>query len=270
MKKLSIIAIAFATIAFAACGNKTAQSAQTTDSVPEKSFEQQQIEASIKMHLDSISAEVGKLQQPAFLQEGTDGAVNLTKEEKQVKPDYLLSPSAAENATTLAEKYRILSALGIDKRIANLYEVPIDDYNKAIAKLLAEINDPSFKAIEDGSTVFETTSTLYEEMEKNGRINYFWQLAAASLVEELYIANQNSEKFLASFTDDAAANITFRVILVLDAIDRLKEYDPEIQPVAEALAPLDVLNATTVGELKAQLTEANDKINAARAALINK
>lgn len=268
MKKLSFIAIAFATIAFAACGNKTAQSGQATDSVPEKSFEQEQIEASIKMHLDSISAEIGKLQQPAFLQEGTEGSVSLTKEEKQVKPEYLISPSAAENATTLAEKYRMLSALNVDKRIANLYEMPTEDYDKAITKLAAEINDPSFKVIEDASTIYETTSTLYESMQENGRINYFWQLAAASLVEELYVANQNSEKFLASFNDDAAANITFRVILVLDAINRLQEYDPEIQPVAEALAPLEVLNATTVSELKSQLTEANDKINAARAALI--
>jgi len=267
MKKLSFIAIAFATIAFASCGNKTAQGG-ATDSVPEKSFEQQQIEASIKMHLDSISAEIGKLQQPAFLQEGSDGSIKLTKEEKQVKPEYLLSPSIAENATTLAEKYRALSALGVDKRIANLYEMPIDDYKKAITKLLAEINDPSFKVIEDGGNVYETTSVLYDEMEKNGRINYFWQLAAASLVEELFVANQNSEKFLSTFNDDAAANITFRIILVLDAINRLKEYDPEIQPVAEALAPLDVLNAITVDELKSQLAEANDKIIAARAALI--
>ena len=47
MKKLSFLAIAFAAIAFAACGNKTAQTEAGADSV--KSFEQKQIEASIKM-----------------------------------------------------------------------------------------------------------------------------------------------------------------------------------------------------------------------------
>jgi hypothetical protein len=58
------------------------------------------------------------------------------------------------------------------------------------------------------------------------------------------------------------------VVLILDALNRLGQYDPEIQPVAEALAPLDVLNATSVSELKAQLAESQDKIEAARKALI--
>ena len=95
-----------------------------------------------------------------------------------------------------------------------------------------------------------------------------WQIAAASLVEQLYLVNQNSEKFLAAFDDESAANSTFRIVLILDALDRLSEYDPDIKPVADALAPLDVLNATTVSELKAQLAEAKDKIIAARQALV--
>ena len=233
-----------------------------------KSFEQEQIEASIKMHFDSIASEVGKLKQFPFLQEGADGALKLTKEEKQVKPAFLLDPIVAENATTLAEKYRILSALDIDKRVAKLYEMPTEDYEKAISKLAADISDPSFKALEDNARVSETSQTLYDAMNENGRINYFWQLAAASLVEQLYIANQNSEKFLSVFDDESASNVTFRIVLILDALNRLSEYDPEIKPVAEALAPLDVLNAMTVDEMKAQLAQAKDKIEAARAALI--
>ena len=93
-------------------------------------------------------------------------------------------------------------------------------------------------------------------MNENGRINYFWQLASAAMVEQLYIASQNSEKFLSVFNDEAADKVTYRVILILDALNRLSVYDPEIKPVSEALAPLDVLNATTVSELKSQIAEA--------------
>ena len=266
MKKLSVLAIAFAAIAFAACGGKkSAQAEEATDSV--KSFEQQQIEASIKMHVDSIASELGKLRTLPFLQEGKDG-ITLTKQEKQVKPDYLLTPSVADEATTLTEKYRIMSALSVDKKIAALYEMPVEDYDKAITKLASDINDPSFKAIEDANTIFETTTTLYDEMEKNGRINYFWQLAAAALVEQLYVINQNSEKFLSNFNDDAAANVTFRIVLILDAVNRLAQYDPDIEPVAKAIAPLDALNATTVAEMKEQLAKTKEQINAARKALV--
>ncbi len=265
MKKLSILAVAFAAIAFAACGNKNAKNAESTDSVV-KSFEQEQIEASIKMHVDSLASEVGKLKQMPFLQKDGE-TLKLTKEEMQVKPDYLLNPSVAENATTLAEKYRMLSALDIDRRVARLYEMPVEDYDKAITKLAADIDDPSFKNLDDENTISETTQTLYNAMNENGRINYFWQLAAASMVEQLFVASQNSDKFLASFTDEAAANTTFRVVLILDALNRLSEFDPDIKPVAEALAPLDVLNATSVAELKKQLADAKEKIAAARAAL---
>lgn len=266
MKKLSFLAIAFAVIALAACGGKkSAQADEATDSL--KSFEQQQIEASIKMHMDSIASELGKLKSLPFLNEGKDG-ITLTKQEKQVKPDYLLPVNVAEEATTLTEKYRIMSALSVDKKIAALYEMPTEDYEKAITKLAADINDPSFKAIEDAGTIFETTSALYDEMEKNGRINYFWQLASAALVEQLYVCNQNADKFLSSFNDEAAANVTFRIVLVLDAVNRLAQYDPDIEPVAQAIAPLNALNATSVAEMKEQMAKMKDQINAARKALV--
>ena len=122
MKKLSILAIAFAAVAFAACGGKkTAPVSEEADSL--KSFEQEQIEASIKMHFDSIASEIGKLKQFPIVQE-SNGKLELTKEEKQVKPDYLLNPNATEEVTTLAEKYRVLSALNVDRKIAELYEMP--------------------------------------------------------------------------------------------------------------------------------------------------
>lgn len=265
MKKLSVLAIVFVAIALAACNGKKNVPAEDTQA--EKSFEQQQIEESIKMHLDSISAELGKLKQLPFVQENANG-LELTKEEKQVKPDYLLDPNAIEEAATLAEKYRLLSALNVDRKIAALYEMPTEDFDKAISKLVADINDPSFKAVEDANTLFETSSALYDAMNENGRINYFWQLASAALVEQLYVVNKNSDKFLSVFDDDAASNVTYRIVLLLDAVNRLSDYDPEIKPVAEAIAPLDVLNAMSVDELKAQLSEAKDKIEAARKALV--
>ena len=267
MKKLSVFAIAMAAMVFAACGgNKSAQNTESADSL--KSFEQEQIEASIKMQLDSIASEVGKLKLTSIFQKDAEGGLKLTKEEMQVKPEYLLAASVAENATTLAEKYRMISALDIDKRTAALYEMPVDEYTAAINKLAADINDPSFKILEEGATVAETTEDLYNEMSKNGRINYFWQMASASLVEQLYVVSQNSDKFLSVIDDEAAANISFRVVLVLDGVKRLSEYDPEIKVVGDALAPLDVLNAMTVDELKSQIADAKNKIEAARAALI--
>ncbi len=150
----------------------------------------------------------------------------------------------------------------------DLYEMPTEDYDKAIGKLADEINDPSFKAIEAVGSVFDTTSALYQEMEKNGRINFFWQIAAASLVEQLFVISQTQEQFLSPFTDETAANVTMRLGMILDAVNRLAQYDSDIEPVAQALAPLDGLKATTVAQMDEQMTSLKDKIHAARTALI--
>ena len=265
MKKLAFFAVAIAAMAFTSCGNKSAQPAEQTDSV--KVFEQEQVEAKIKLELDSLAAELGKLKNLPIVQSGENG-VQLTAAEKQVKPDYLLAPSVAEDATTLAEKYRILSALSVDKNVAALYEMNTEEYQQAISKLAADINDPSFKAIEDASTIFETGQKLYDAMNENGRINYFWQIVASSLVEQIYVISQNTEKFITAFDDDSAANVTFRIVLLSDAVSRLAQYDPEFEPVAKAVEALSPLNAISVDQLKAQLEEAKEKIAEARAELM--
>ena len=265
MKKLTFFAAIIAAMAFTACGNKSAQTTAEADSL--KAFEQEQVEAKIKLELDSLAAEVGRLKSLPIVQSGENG-VQLTTEEKQVKPDYLLAPAVAEEATTLAEKYRILSALSVDKTIAALYDMPTEDYQAAISKLAADINDPSFKVIDDASTIFETGQKLYDAMNENGRINYFWQLVASSLVEEIYVITQNTDKFITAFNDDSAANVTFRIVLLSDAVARLAEYDPEFEPVANAVEALSPLNAITVDQLKSQLEEAKEKIAEARAQLL--
>ena len=266
MKKITFFAVVIAAMAFTACGgNKSAQTTEETDSL--KAFEQAQIEEKIKMELDSLAAEVGRLKNLPIVQSGENG-VQLTAEEKKVKPDYLLDPSLSEDATTLAEKYRVLSALSVDKSIAKLYEMPTEEYEAAITKLAADINDPSFKVLDDTSTIFETGQKLYDAMNENGRINYFWQIVASSLVEEIYVISQNTEKFITAFDDDSAANVTFRIVLLSDAVSRLSQYDPEFEPVAKAVGALSPLNAISVDQLKAQLEEAKEKIAESRADLL--
>ena len=105
-------------------------------------------------------------------------------------------------------------------------------------------------------------------MEKNGRINYFWQLVAGSLVEEIYVMSQNVDKFITVFDDESASNVTFRIVLLSDAISRLAQYDPEFEPVADAIEALSPLNAISVEQLKSQLAETKEKIAEARNALM--
>lgn len=267
MKKLSFFAVTLAAFVFASCGgHKTAQTAPEDSGEELIAFEQSQIEASIKLNIDSLASAMTQLKQLPITEK--NGMVALTDEERQVKPNYLMEAAVAENAATLAEKYRVLSAMQVDREIADLYGMPTKEYDNQIAKLIVDINDPSFEVLKESNGIHEASQDLYKAMDENGRVNFYWQIVATSLVEQMYVITRNSDKFLAAFDDNAASNVSLRIILIQDAIDRLTNYDPELLPVSEALEPLTVINALTVQELKEQLAEAAPQIEAARVALV--
>lgn len=270
MKKLSFLLVAFAAIVMASCGGKTQGDANGVDSDSiTKSFDQQQIEASVKMHLDSIASEISTKKFTPLYQAMNEGEITLTADEKKVKPDYLMDPAAANDLQTILQKYAAFSILTTDKAVAKLYEMDTEAYETANAKLLADINDPALAKLQDKGTFQQIEKEIYEMEEKSGRIHFFWVATCAATVEQLYVASNNSEKFLQGYDDEAVANITFRIVLILDAIERLSVYDAEIQGLAEAIQPLKKINATTVDELKKELSEIKEDLAKTRQDLIN-
>ena len=233
-----------------------------------KIFDQEQLPNGVKTVLDSLAVAYCNQGLMPILLDGKNG-IQLTKAEKQVKPDYLLSPTAADKAATVADKYRMASALSVDTRIADIYDMPIESYKTTIARLTGEINDLSFKVLENAAAVYNTNQELYDTMKGYGRSNFFWQLATASLVEELYVMAQNTEKYITVFDDQKAAGVATRTALLAEVMRFLKEYDDEAAPLAQAVEPLKAINATTAAQLKEQLEGAKDIIAGVRNTLLN-
>ena len=154
---------------------------------------------------------------------------------------------------TIIQKYAAFSILNTDKAVAALYEMDTTDYETAIAKLLADINDPALEKIQGKGTFQQIEKEIYEAEEKSGRIHFFWTATCAATIEQLYVASMNAEKFLEGYDD---------------AIDRLSVYDAEIQGLADAIQPLKKINATTVDELKKELAEIKDELAEARANIL--
>ena len=264
MKKVLFLAAAFA-LTLASCGNKQQKAELTEDSI--KVFEQNQIEASIKVQLDSLAAQAQKLKGIPGIQNMKDG-IQLTEEEKMVKPDYLMDPAETADLQTLSEKYRALAMLFVDKKVAEAYDMDITGYDEAISKLLAEVNDPALGALNGNVTYEENISTLYEAEEAAGRINLFWEMTTASTVEQVYVLCQNIDKYITAIDDEAAENMTFRMILLTDAMDRLADYDANVAELNDAMQPLKVLDALTVDQLKSQLMELKGDIEVVRNSLL--
>lgn len=261
MKKFSFIVAAAAALVFASCGNQTKTTEESQDSI---SFEQAQIEEKIMVELDSIADEWNKLAPVDGVM--SNGKIALSEDELKAKPEYLLDIKETENLSLLSQKYRALGMLAVDMKVAELYKMDTEAYKAAISKIAADVNDPavSFKA----ENTAEEIKAMYVAEKENGRINLFWEQAAAVVVEQLYVISQNTEKFLPAFDDEAASNLTYHIALVKLALDDLATYDTNIKGLVEVLAPINELNAISVDQLKEQLAKMKPQIEGARASLL--
>ncbi len=267
MKKISVLmTIAAVSLCLLSCGNKSKKAAQTAQET--KSQVEVQQEEYIKMQLDSLAAELLRLKPLDFVKKTNDGNIALTDKEKQVKPDYLINATAINDLQTLSQKYRAATLIYVDKEVATLYEMPVADYDAALTKLYLDINDPKIKEIFSADDPTESFKAFYDACKENGRLHYFWDVAAAAIVEHTFIASQNSEKFLASFDDESASEVTLQIALLTIAMDDLAEINPEYKEINEAIKPLGVINAISVDQFKEQLEQVKDQVSASRATLI--
>ncbi|MBP9987627.1 MAG: hypothetical protein KBT44_06880 [Bacteroidales bacterium] len=265
MKRFTtILAIAAVCLVAASCGqNKKNQ--KTVEQ--EKSQAELNQEALIKLHLDTLSNDISNLQAMGVIANVKDGRIVLSEQEKKLKPDYLVDPSIADNLQTLSQKYRAIAILACDKEIAKLYGMPTAAYDKALIKLYADVNDSNLKDFIDSPGFGESLKTYYQASKDNGRAELFWDATAAAIVEELYIASQNTEKFLAGFDDEAASNISYHISLLSIAVEELATINSEYESLNESMQPLVVINAINLDQLKEQLSQMKSQISSTRGIL---
>ena len=268
MKKsvLSILAVAL----LSSCVNTNKKAETETKEVV--SFEQQQIEAGIMLQIDSIASIYNQMDKVPFVAALNNGELLLTEEEKQVKPDYLIDPASVNDLVTLSQKYRAVAMLSIDEFVANGFDMDTEELSAAKARLVVDINDPAFdtfiKDDETEQTYSDIVTTFYQDELDNGRLNFFWETATASFVEQTYLLTRNPEKFAACFNDQQAADFTYRFILLQYGLEQLKEYAPELNELCTAIKPLEALNAITADQLKEQVVSLKDQIEEVRNGLL--
>lgn len=275
MKKIAFL---FATAALlAACtANKPKQEetpveeAQTAKHAPKdlkESFEEQQIKAGMSVQLDSLAAAWARVGKSPLQVNIEQKSIVLSEDEKKVKPDYLMNPAdIMDKLESLSLKYRAMVIMTTDKGVADLYEMP-DVYSEPVSKLSAEVNDPAVKYFMETGSEKAEISEIYALEEQNGRANYFWEAAATGIIEQLYIMTKNQDMFLKNFTDKNAEDITYRIVLLIDAYEELADYNLELRKLYNVLLPLEVIDAITVDELRSQLDQVKSQVEQARATL---
>ncbi len=272
MKKLSIVILAAAIVALPSCkNNRNANNQEAQDFSDATASEI--VEETLKADFTNLIESAKSIKPVPFIKAQKDGKLALSEKEKMVKPDYLLSPSITSKLATLYQKYRAVGMLTADKNIADMYEMPVTDYNEAIFKLLTDINDPALMDFYtlpsyDIESDREAFSVFVDEEYAADRANFFWDGIAAAMVEQIFILTRDVDKFMPMFTDDLAADITFNFVCVHDGLTKMVEAYPEMESLNEVLTPLYVINAINVEQLREQLISVKEDVENARAYLL--
>ena len=259
MKKITaILAAAMCLVLAVSCGQK--KNAEAQEAPVEKSQAEIQQEQVIMVHLDSLASQLTQINPIGIVGSVKDGQIALSDKEKQVKPDYLTDPAVVKDVQTLSQKYRAIAVMCVDKEIAKLYDMPVSDYDAALVKLYADVNDPALKAFSEGVELKENIQAFYDESKEAGRVPLFWEAVSAALVEQMYITGKNSDKFIQAFTDQSATDFTWYVTLLTLGVEDLAKINPEYASLNETLKPLTKIDAISVDMLKSQLEEMNDEL----------
>jgi len=165
--------------------------------------------------------------------------INLTDEQKMVKPDYLLDPSRVEEFLTKEQKTNALAFYTIDIFVRQLYDMPTDEANAAIAKLMTELNRPlDMSIITNDQKPSEKLVAQYNAMKERGEINYFWKFQYAVLLETEYILSQNPDLFLANYTEEINQASIKQWEYLRTALNNLSNYDEEIKMIWDSWVPV--------------------------------
>lgn len=274
MKKITVIILALALALAPSCKNQKNKKVVKEVEKTEISEKEKNLTEELKANLKNLAESAKQLKTIAFIQKKSDGSFTLTEDEKLVKPDYLVNPAVVDELVTLSQKYRCWTMLGVDKMVCELYDMPVTEYESAIARLIADLNDPaidSFAGID-----WNVDETVKAELDKfvdaeysAGRAPFMWDAVAASLVEQMYVITRNIDLFMPLFDDQSAADFTYNFVTVHERILDLMEFYPEMENLNDALLPLYVINAITADQLKSQLMELKGEIEIVREFLLN-
>lgn len=238
-----------------------------------KALEEQKMEEALlteeelKVNLDSLTISLRKIKPVPFLSTES-GAVVLSDKEKMIKPDYLADPTDARNLPTLSQKYRATAIYTVDRIVADLYNMPVSNYDEAIQRIGMELNDMAFyevtRSLRADSNIGQIISNCAEKEYRAGRANFFWEATTAILVEQLFVCTRDVDKFMPMFDDESAAEITNNFALVHKGISSLVDFYPEMKSLEKVLEPLFLINAVNADELRNDLISIKNEISAIR------
>ena len=269
MKKIAIALLLTSALIVSACGNNASKK-KDAGTKSEISQQEQYLTQDLIIKIDSLIAGFQRLGTMPHVQAIHEGNLVLTDREKRVKPTYLMPLEKVNELVTLNQKNRALAVYSVDREIALLYDMPVEAYDRILTQLMVETDNV---ALMDGTQINVEVNALdldswvitmgNEQIEKE-QVHMFFETMAAGILEGLYITSLDIPRYITYFDDQSASEVSYRFLLVVDGIESLIPYHPELESIRSILEPLKVINAINVKQLEEQLKQLAGEIEAAR------
>jgi len=154
--------------------------------------------------------------------------LELTDAEKAVKPDYLLEPSVANTLVTREQKINALAIFVTEQGIRKIYDMPCDEVEEVIARLIADIDFPNNNDLLTDTPVSEKIKAYYEACKKRGDLELFWRYEDAVGTEINYLLVQNLDLFFSKITEEQWQSYYNSRTFCFKAVDELAKYDEDM------------------------------------------
>ncbi len=270
MKKLIFI-VPLVALTIMSCGGGQVKKAA------EQTLKDSLLKAELEIEIDSLISIANKMYFMPFFVDVRSGVFTVSAKEKKIKPEYLLPISKADDLQTLSQKNVALAMFTVDRGIAYLYGMPTDDYDAVIAKLAVEVNTSimgldfsklNFKDPKVAADLIEKVQKLTADARKNGTLDSYVQRFTGIFVENLFVLSQNPDFFAVNFTDEYADDITYRIVLLSDLIERMVQVYPDMQVLKTNFDLLKPLNAINKQQLLDQLKGMKPEIEQVRNSIL--
>ena len=210
------------------CKNNNKKAAKTAEANAEV------VEAAKTILADDVLAKIDEIGKPYIDEIGENRfasiiSSHMTEEAKLVKPDYLLEPSEINSLVTKTQKVNALAILIADRTMMEAYEMPIEEANEAIARLMAEIGTAFSIENENDKTISEKITERYQKCKESGDLALFWQFHFAMMNEFSYLICQNPDLFFDNLTEEQHQSFRKRIGTTREVVEILAEYDPELK-----------------------------------------
>lgn len=232
MKKATLITVLalVALNAATSCRNGKSTMKQT------KQAEQEILAAYRADIADSVLEAVDSLAQQyiANIQDGSLAIENLlTERESLVKPKYLFNPADADRLITRRQKTAALAFLITERPMRIAYGMPVDEADRAIARLLSDLNYPLDIDVMKELSISENTRRVYEMCREKNQVQYFWEVQTDAMINVSYLIASNPDIYYTRLTDEQVMKHTSAFDGMMEALERIAVDDRKMQRVLD-------------------------------------